>query len=351
MTSVFVSHATADSELVEQFVDTILKNCGLTEADIFVSSIPGMDIPAGSDLLAAVRAKVSETTLVIAVITPTYPTRPVCVAELGAAWGVAGKLLPILVPGINRSQLEGVLTGMKVDYLNEEKALDEIAARIEKETGRRSGNPATWTRAKRRWLGSVGDLVAALPKPEMISKNENDELKAKFSDTEAALADAESEITALKVTIERLKATKDAAEVADILLPANDIERFKALREAAVEALQKVAPAVQEAIRCHLTGDAMRWPDPMDDPVFAAAADEAVSEGFLIDTGNGLVPNDDHGPVKRAGRAVGALADALKDDTFDPEFFEWFDKEYDGPPELGQGAIWRSVFRDLRSRR
>ena len=185
----------------------------------------------------------------------------------------------------------------------------------------------------------------------MISKNENDELKAKFSDTEAALADAESEITALKVTIERLKATKDAAEVADILLPANDIERFKALREAAVEALQKVAPAVQEAIRCHLTGDAMRWPDPMDDPVFAAAADEAVSEGFLIDTGNGLVPNDDHGPVKRAGRAVGALADALKDDTFDPEFFEWFDKEYDGPPELGQGAIWRSVFRDLRSRR
>ena len=186
---------------------------------------------------------------------------------------------------------------MKVDYLNEEKALDEIAARIEKETGRRSGNPATWTRAKRRWLGSVGDLVAALPKPEMISKNENDELKAKFSDTEAALADAESEITALKVTIERLKATKDAAEVADILLPANDIEQFKALREAAVEALQKVAPAVQEAIRCHLTGDAMRWPDPMDDPVFAAAADEAVSEGFLIDTGNGLVPNDDHGPV------------------------------------------------------
>src|SRR5207253_166072 len=100
---------------------------------IFVSSIPGMDIPAGSDLLAAVRAKVSKTTLVIAVITPTYPTRPVCVAELGAAWGVAGKLLPILVPGINRGQLEGVLTGIKVDYLDEEKALDEIAARIEKE--------------------------------------------------------------------------------------------------------------------------------------------------------------------------------------------------------------------------
>ena len=253
--------------------------------------------------------------------------------------------------GIDRSQLEGVLTGMKVDYLDEEKALDEIAARIEKETGRRSRNPASWTRAKRRWLGIVGDLVAALPKPEVISKNEHDELKAKLSDTEAALADAESEITALKMTVERLKAAKDAAEVADILLPTNDIERFKALREAAVEALRKVMPVVQEAIRCHLVGDAMRWPDPMEDPGFAAAADEAVSEGFLLDTGNGLAPNNDHGPVKRASRAVGALADALRDDTFNPEFFERFQKVYDGPPELGQGAIWRSVFRDLSSRR
>jgi TIR domain len=170
MKLVFVSHATADSELVEQFVDIILKSCGLTEADIFVSSIPGMDIPTGSDLLAAVRAEVSDTTLVIAVITPTYPTRPVCVAELGAAWGVAGKLLPVLVPSINRDQLAGVLTGMKVDYLNEERALDEIAGRIEVETGRRPGSHASWTRAKQKWLRIVGDLVAALSDPEVVSK-------------------------------------------------------------------------------------------------------------------------------------------------------------------------------------
>lgn len=163
MRLVFVSHATVDHELVEQFVDTILKGCGLDEADIFVSSIPGMDIHAGNDLLAAVRAEVSDTTLVIAVVAPTYPTRPVCVAELGAAWGVAGKLLPVLVPGVRRDYLEGVLTSMKVDYLNEDKALDEIAGRIEAETGRRPASPASWTRAKKKWLRVVSDLAAALP--------------------------------------------------------------------------------------------------------------------------------------------------------------------------------------------
>jgi hypothetical protein len=171
---VFVSHATVDSELVEQFVDIILKSCGLTETDIFVSSIPGMDIPAGGDLLAAVRAEVSDTTLVIAVITPTYPTRPVCVAELGAAWGVSGKLLPVLVPGVDRDRLDGVLTGMKVDYLNQEKALDHIAERIETETGLRPVSPASWTRAKQKWLRAIDDLVAKLPRPEIISKDEHE---------------------------------------------------------------------------------------------------------------------------------------------------------------------------------
>jgi len=347
---VFVSHATVDGELVEQFVDIILKSCGLTEADIFVSSIPGMDIPAGSDLLAAVRAEVSGTTLVIAVITPTYPTRPVCVAELGAAWGVAGKLLPVLVPGVDRGRLDGVLTGLKLDYLDQEKALDHIAERIETETGRRSVSPASWTRAKQRWLRVVDDLVAALSAPQVISKDEHDELKAKLAETRQALADAETEVTTLKQAVERLKAAKDAAEVAEILRPADDIERFGALREKAVAALKKVAPIVQDAIRCRLSGEGMRWPDPMEDPGPASAADGAVSDGFLIDSGDGLAPNDDHGPVRRASQAVDALAVELGDQAFEPEFYEWFENEYDGPPELGQRVIWRSVFHELSAR-
>jgi hypothetical protein len=297
-----------------------------------------------------VRAEVSDTTLVIAVITPTYPTRPVCVAELGAAWGVAGKLLPVLVPGIDRDRLDGVLTGMKVDYLDQEKALDHIAERIEAETGRRPASPAGWTRAKQKWLGIVDDLVAALPAPQVISKDEHDELKTKLAETKQALADAETEVTTLKQTVERLKAAKDAAEVAEILLPADDIERFEALRQKAIAALKRVAPIIQEAIRCRLSGDGMRWPDSMEDPGPASAAENAVSDGFLIDSGNGLAPNDAHGPVRRAIQAVDTLANELDGQAFEPEFYEWFENKYDGPPELGQRVIWRSVFPELSAR-
>lgn len=346
--SVFVSHATADSELVREFVDIILKGCGLTEADI--SSIPGMDVAAGSDLLAAVRAEVSDTTLVIAVITPTYPTRPVCIAELGAAWGVAGKLLPVLAPGIDRDRLDGVLDGMKIDYLDQEKALDHIAERIESETGVRPVSPASWTRAKQRWLGVVGGLVAAMPPAQVISKLEHDEVAAKLAETKQALAGAEAEVTTLKQTIEQLKVLKDATEVEEVLLPEDDIERFEALRKKALTALKEIAPIVREAIRCRLSGEDMRWPEPMEDPGPASAADEALSDGFLIDSGSGPVPNDEHGRVRRASQAVDALADELGGQAFGSDFYEWFERKHDGPPDLGQRAIWRSVFKELGPR-
>lgn len=75
-----------------------------------------------------------------------------------------------------------------------------------------------------------------------------------------------------------------------------------------------------------------------------ASAEESVSHGFLTDTEYGVIPNDEHGPVRRASQAVAALNDALKGDDFGPEFFEWFASEYDGPSNLWQGAIWRSIF-------
>jgi hypothetical protein len=82
----FVGHASVDAELVDAFVDTLVRNgCNLGPDDIFYTSGEDTGIPSGADLIASVSEEVSEATLVIALVTPTYQTRPVCVAELGAA--------------------------------------------------------------------------------------------------------------------------------------------------------------------------------------------------------------------------------------------------------------------------
>lgn len=67
---------------------------------------------------------------------------------------------------------------------------------------------------------------------------------------------------------------------------------------------------------------------------------------FLLIRVTDLCSND-QGPVRRAVQAVDALADALGNNRFEPEFYEWFEKKYDGPPKLHQGVIWRSVFSEV----
>ena len=58
---VLVSHASADAELVDVFVDTLLRNgCNLDPEDIFYTSGEDTGIPSGEDLIATVRAEVGE---------------------------------------------------------------------------------------------------------------------------------------------------------------------------------------------------------------------------------------------------------------------------------------------------
>ena len=76
MAVVFVSHASADDALTDEFVDTILRNgCGLHPNEIFYSSGADTGVPDGQDLLGYVRDQVGDTGLVITMLTPTFQTR------------------------------------------------------------------------------------------------------------------------------------------------------------------------------------------------------------------------------------------------------------------------------------
>lgn len=345
MAHVFISHATVDLPFVEAFVDTLLLDCGLDRGDIFVSSIPGMDIPAGSDLMAEVRKEVSAATLVFAIITPIYSTRPVCVAELGAAWGVAGKLIPLLAPGVRRGDLDGVLPSLKTTHLDEEATLDAVQDAIEQATGARPHKAATWTRAKQKWLGIAGDLAAQLEVPETFTAEEREALVKTNADLSDALNDAEAESSVLREQIEALKAAKDVDEVKAILMPTDQIERFEHLRGAARDAMSRVPWAVDYALWVEEAGGQWRWPNKLDDPGFHDRMDEAVEQGMLTDGGEGeLELNRGLRVVRLAADAVRAVIEDLLRFDYDGDFLDWFEEEFGGEPDLSARAVWDMVF-------
>ena len=193
MRRVFVSHASADAELVDKFVDRLLRNgCNLGPDDLFYSSGEDTGVPSGEDLIATVRKEVSDATLVIAVITPTYQTRPICIAELGAAWGRAGHLMPLMLPGLPRSDLEGVLAGMTIKTLEDSGALDELHDRVRSVTGV-DVRAATWNRHKQRWQRELPELLPGVPRLATITPAEVEQLRRDVNGARAALDELEAE--------------------------------------------------------------------------------------------------------------------------------------------------------------
>src|SRR5437016_4591969 len=118
MPGVFISHASADKPLVDPFVDDVIRlGCEVPRKKIFYSSGEDTGVPSGENLNTYVRDRVADASIVVAIISPTFQTRPFCVAELGSAWSRIGNLFPIAVPGMARTDLEGVLEGMLVKHL------------------------------------------------------------------------------------------------------------------------------------------------------------------------------------------------------------------------------------------
>lgn len=344
MAKVFVSHAHADLALVEDFCDDILSmGCGLGAGDLFVSSLPDHGVPSGSDLLSYVRSTVGTATLVVAIVSPTYPTRPVCVAELGAAWGVANKLFPVLVPRMRRDELGGVLEGLAVRYLNEESVLDELRD-VLADLGVELPRQATWTRAKGKWLRKVDELADALPVPDVVPESALREAEAETSELREALGEAEAEIEKLKVQIVALAEAKDRDAVEEILLDDDERTRFEQHAEAARRAHAEVPAIVSDVIKSHIrTSDGM--PYPVEDQWARDAADQAIAQGYLTydeDTGS-LRLSTKVRSVEDALHATQDLEWSLE--TASDSFAKWFRSQYGAEPDLSIGLVYDAILR------
>jgi hypothetical protein len=339
MSGIFKSHASADKALVDPFVESVIQlGCEIPKESIFYSSGEDTGIPSGFDLNGYVRSRMEQVSLVIAIISPTFQTRPFCIAELGAAWSQVGKLFPIAVPGLPHADMQGVLSGLTVRYLSDSSALDELHDLI---CDLFDVNPGakTWGRHKNRWLAGVEDYVRQLPTPRVITPNEFDRVTADLEGSRDALREAEARIREQAVQISRLAALKPAKEVTEILLPADDRERFDALVKQASSALSKLPNVVRDAIWYDLNYREMPWPESR-----SSDFDEAFDAGWLLERSEvGVRPNQDFDEVRNATDTVHRLSEFF-DSRIGDAFDVWYRDEYHTPPDLSLKRVWDELF-------
>ncbi len=335
-----MSHAAADKPFVDHFVDDVIRlGCGAKTDEIFYSSGEDTGVPSGDDLMAHVREQVSDTSLVVAIISPTFQTRPVCIAELGAAWSRAGSLFPMLVPGMPRTALSGILPNILVKYINDGSALDELHDRLSKIFSSTTSS-ATWGRYREKWLASVDRYAAEIPTARVPTLNELELAESNLLSAREALKDAHEDIAGLREQVERLAKAKGVEEVKRIRLPKSESKRFEMLVDNARTALSFLPIIVQNALWHSIRGQGMPWPN---DYSGADEARKAYDNGFLMETTDDrLTPNVEFGQVNRADIAVREVDRFL--DSASISFKEWFRAKYDMPPKLGNKAAWDVLF-------
>jgi hypothetical protein len=349
----FISHAGDDEKYVSKFVEKILRlGCGFPREQVFYTSQRGTGIASGLDLFTEMREEAAASPLVIAIVSPTYLTRPTCLAEMGAAW-VKGTFLPVLTPGLAREDLPGPLKAMLIGQLDEATAgqdLDVMHDRVIEAFGLKA-NTADWTIHRDKWLVSASRYEEFLGKVETYSAEQVAEIELQLEQKTESYNLLLEKFGELEDRYDALLAAKTQEQIAAVELPAGEREQFEHLAGAVVKYFQesRMPGSVITAIRFHVSNDDLILPDSFHDvddenPAFYDAAER----GFLVidnDPPLEVALNQQHPRIKKALALVEAFVEWFDSPSRTEGFKRWFEDQFDLPVDLKSSDVWDAVLR------
>ena len=113
---VFVSHSSNDVQFVKPFVD-MLEKIGLSNKDLFCSSIHGFNIPLNENIYDYLRNEFDNFDLyVILMLSENYYNSSACLNEMGAAWALKSDSQSILLPKFEFKDIKGAIDPRKVCF-------------------------------------------------------------------------------------------------------------------------------------------------------------------------------------------------------------------------------------------
>src|SRR5437764_14322623 len=111
----FVSHSSLDKALATAFVNlTLTVFDGVRRANVLCTAVDGHKLAFG-DVPGDVLSRKLKTSLVVCLLTPNSMKSPWVLFELGAAWGLSKRVMPILV-GLTPAELPAALKSSFAAY-------------------------------------------------------------------------------------------------------------------------------------------------------------------------------------------------------------------------------------------
>lgn len=163
-TKVFISHSSLDKGYVSCIVD-LLEDIGLTQEQLFCSSVPGYGIPLDEDIYDYLKQQFQEYNLhVIFILSDNYYQSVACMNEMGAAWILQNKYTVILLPKFEFKEVKGAINPRKIglkldDDLTEVKGkLGQLKDTLLKEFDLPSIMDVRWEQKRNKFISAISEL-------------------------------------------------------------------------------------------------------------------------------------------------------------------------------------------------
>uniref|UniRef100_A0A7V3J9B0 TIR domain-containing protein n=1 Tax=candidate division CPR3 bacterium TaxID=2268181 RepID=A0A7V3J9B0_UNCC3 len=177
MPKIFISHSKKDKPIVNFFVDDILiGGLGIKIVDIFCTSIDGSKIKSGEDWRNDIKDALQESKVTFLIITPNYKSSEICQNEMGAAWVLSCKVIPLIVEPITYTSCGILQEPKQIEKLTDEGSLDRIKDILQEELG----IPPEELKSD-RWSAKKHDFLSKIKKH--LENNPFEELEGTFPDS------------------------------------------------------------------------------------------------------------------------------------------------------------------------
>lgn len=129
---IFISHSSKDKEIVDEFVTLLTRGAGLTQDDIFCTSIEGMKIKNGEDIRKHIQENINYTDFAILLISNNYKESEICLNEMGAVWAIDKKVISYVFPDLREEQVGWLINNNAVEKINNISALASLYEELQK---------------------------------------------------------------------------------------------------------------------------------------------------------------------------------------------------------------------------
>ena len=339
---IFISHATSDKPLAEALIDLFVTGLGLATEQIFCSSIEGHTIPAGAEFKYFMLNELTAGAAVVALISPSYMENTWCVCELGATWGLAKDLYPVLIPPVTYKSLPPFLAGTQSLLIENESHLDRMSDGLPKLFGK-TCNIAKWNTKKDQFLKRIPELLKDITKPARPTQQEVAILQTALQDYKALVGELTQDKEQLSAKLAAISKLKDKKETVKVLQSfTGEPERFKQLAASTRSAILQCSWATREALfqwyRGSLFRPGLEW--PRDDVQAAVESGELIenrSEEAVFEV------NEEKPKIKKALAALRELREFSQ--RASPEFAESFEQQYDDNFDVESRDFWSRFFK------